>query len=278
MHYPNYFWQFYKKFFLTNYVGFLFAIALYGVAKTSRRLLAKKKLIESPQLIYEKKHECTILPMIHRNESRSVYQSIFSSKDVSCINVSDAIRIIDIFRKMNGTEKIVLIINTVGGELAAAEMIINAIQEHIKSGGTVTAYIPNYAFSGGALIALSCTSIIMEKLAIMGPMDPQISIASFISLPAASIVAAINKKQNKTGDLMEVLSDNSAKAMDRINQIMNKILADKNMTDDVKQKIKEYFSSGIMNHDKAITVSELISIGLNVSTDYPKELFDLFTY
>jgi len=75
-----------------------------------------------------------------------------------------------------------------------------------------TVIIPHYAMSGGTLIALAADQIIMDKHAVIGPLDPQIN-----GLPAASILQAVKDKgvQN-VDDQTLILADISRQAIDQV--------------------------------------------------------------
>jgi hypothetical protein len=65
-----------------------------------------------------------------------------------------------------------LILHTPGGDLAAAESMVDYI--HTMFDNDVRAIIPQISMSAGTLIALSCKSIMMGKQSNLGPIDPQI--------------------------------------------------------------------------------------------------------
>lgn len=64
-----------------------------------------------------------------------------------------------------------LILHTPGGDIAAAESIVDYL--HSIFGNDIRAIIPQMAMSAGTMIALSCPTIIMGKESSLGPVDPQ---------------------------------------------------------------------------------------------------------
>lgn len=64
-----------------------------------------------------------------------------------------------------------LILHTPGGDIAAAESIVDYL--HSVFGDNIRAIIPQMAMSAGTMIALSCPTIIMGKESNLGPVDPQ---------------------------------------------------------------------------------------------------------
>ena len=64
-----------------------------------------------------------------------------------------------------------LILHTPGGDIAAAESIVDYL--HSIFGDNIRAIIPQMAMSAGTMIAISCPTIIMGKESSLGPVDPQ---------------------------------------------------------------------------------------------------------
>ena len=64
-----------------------------------------------------------------------------------------------------------LILHTPGGDIAAAESIVDYL--HLVFGDDIRAIVPQMAMSAGTMIALSCPTIIMGKESSLGPVDPQ---------------------------------------------------------------------------------------------------------
>ena len=73
--------------------------------------------------------------------------------------------------KMDKSKGLDLILHTPGGDIAAAESIVDYL--HLVFGDNIRAIIPQMAMSAGTMIALSCPTIIMGKESSLGPVDPQ---------------------------------------------------------------------------------------------------------
>ena len=73
--------------------------------------------------------------------------------------------------QMDKTKGLDLILHTPGGDIAAAESIVDYL--HLVFGDNIRAMIPQMAMSAGTMIALSCPTIIMGKESSLGPVDPQ---------------------------------------------------------------------------------------------------------
>lgn len=79
-----------------------------------------------------------------------------------------------------------LILHTPGGDVAAAESIINYLREMF--GNNIRALVPQIAMSSGTMIACSCKSIVMGKQSSIGPIDPQLS-----GIPADVVVSEFKR-------------------------------------------------------------------------------------
>ncbi len=73
--------------------------------------------------------------------------------------------------RMDKTKGVDLILHTPGGDIAAAESIVDYL--HLVFGDNIRAIIPQLAMSAGTMIALSCPTIVMGKESSLGPVDPQ---------------------------------------------------------------------------------------------------------
>ena len=90
---------------------------------------------------------------------------------VRYIDVNDAEEVLRAIRLTDAAVPIDIVLHTPGGLVLAALQIARAIHKHQ---GKVTAFVPHYAMSGGTLIALGATEIVMSDYAVLGPVDPQL--------------------------------------------------------------------------------------------------------
>jgi hypothetical protein len=74
--------------------------------------------------------------------------------------------------KLDRTRGLDLILHTGGGDVGAVESIVFYLREMF--GTDVRAIVPQLALSAGAMIACSCSQIVMGKHSAIGPVDPQI--------------------------------------------------------------------------------------------------------
>jgi hypothetical protein len=82
-----------------------------------------------------------------------------------------------------------LVLHTPGGDVAATESIIEYIRS--KFGRDVRVIVPQISMSGGTMIALAATDIVMGLHSNLGPIDPQIG-----GRPAIAILAEFDKARN----------------------------------------------------------------------------------
>lgn len=79
-----------------------------------------------------------------------------------------------------------LILHTPGGDIAAAESLVDYL--HQLFGSDIRVIVPQLAMSAGTMIACSAASIIMGKQSSLGPIDPQIQ-----NVPAIGVLAELDK-------------------------------------------------------------------------------------
>ena len=167
-----------------------------------------------------------------------------------------------------------LILHTPGGLVLAAEQIARSL---VKRKGKVTVFIPHYAMSGGTLIALAADEIVMDKNAVLGPIDPQIG-----TYPAVSILNVVKKKDiNKVNDETLILADVSEKAMRQVKEFVLELLSDKVeegiFTKEQAERIVDELVSGKWTHDYPLSFEKVKEMGLKVSTDMPHEVYALMS-
>jgi len=147
----------------------------------------------------------------------------------------------------------------------------------VKRKGKVTVFIPHYAMSGGTLIALAADEIVMDKNAVLGPIDPQIG-----TYPAVSILNVVKKKDiNKVDDETLILADVSEKAMRQVKEFALELLSDKVeegiLTKEQAERIVDELVSGKWTHDYPLSFEKVKEMGLKVSTDMPHEVYALMS-
>jgi len=215
----------------------------------------------------EKKRKSRVITMIHRQE-RIAFMGF---PIVRYITIEDSERVLRAIRMTPEDMPIDFIIHTPGGLALAATQIASALAKHKAP---VRVIVPHYAMSGGTLIALAADEIIMDENAVLGPLDPQLG-----QFPAPSVVKAVKEKfQSNKGNVKEemlILADVAEKALYQMQETIAKILRMKGHEEAKAKKIADILTSGYWTHDYPLTVEVVRALGLKVSTDVPKEVYDL---
>lgn len=203
----------------------------------------------------EKKRGSRIITLIHRQESVG-FLGMFSR---NYINIEDSEEVLRAIRMTSDDTPIDLIIHTPGGLLLAAEQIAKALNDHPAK---VTVVVPHYAMSGGTLIALAADEILMDKHAVLGPVDPQIG-----QFPAVSILKVVEEKPiAEIDDETLILADVGRKAIVQTNKFVFDLLVD-NMDENKSREIATTLTEGRWTHDYPITPEEAKEIGLPINTE-----------
>lgn len=209
----------------------------------------------------EEKRKSRVISLIHRQESLSLLGIPLSR----FIDIEDSEQVLRAIRLTPDHMPIDLILHTPGGLVLAAEQIAHALRKHPAK---VTVFIPHYAMSGGTLIALAADEIVMDENAVLGPVDPQLG-----KYPAVSILRVLEQKApNDIDDETLILADIARKAIRQVEDTLRTILKDK-MSEEEAERIAKILTEGRWTHDYPITCDFLRELGLNVSTDLPKEVY-----
>jgi Periplasmic serine proteases (ClpP class) len=172
------------------------------------------------------------------------------------INIEDSEEILRAIRLTSDDTPIDLIVHTPGGLLLAAEQIARALKRHPSK---VTVIVPHYAMSGGTLIALAADEILMDRHAVLGPVDPQIG-----KFPAASILKAVESKSvNEVDDETLILADVSGKALRQTRDLVYELVFDR-LGEEKGMELAKILTEGRWTHDYPITVDEAAALGLPV--------------
>ncbi len=212
----------------------------------------------------EKKRGSRVIVLIQRQET----MSFLGFPLTRYIDVNDSERVLRAIKLTDPGIPVDLVLHTPGGLVLAAEQIAMAL---CRRKAPVTVFIPHYAMSGGTLIAMAADQIVMDENAVLGPVDPQLG-----GYPAASIVQVLERKSiNEIDDQTLILADIARKAQDQVRETISQILTSKNKPGDQANAIAEILSSGRWTHDYPISVDEARNLNLPVSTDLPKEIYQL---
>ncbi|MDO9508369.1 MAG: ATP-dependent Clp protease proteolytic subunit [Thermovirgaceae bacterium] len=208
----------------------------------------------------EKTRGSRVITLIHRQESVG-FLGMFAR---NFINIEDSEELLRAIRLTSSDTPIDLIIHTPGGLLLAASQIAAALNKHESK---VTVFVPHYAMSGGTLIALAADEIVMDRHAVLGPVDPQIG-----QYPAVSILKAVEEKPiSEVDDETLILADISRKAIAQTHKFVVKLLVD-NVPAEEAERLAQILTEGRWTHDYPISSEEAAELGLFVSTEMPEEI------
>jgi len=212
----------------------------------------------------ERKRKSRVITMIHRQET----MGFLGIPLFRFITIEDSEEVLRAIRMTPDDMPIDFIIHTPGGLALAATQIANALADHK---GEVRVIVPHYAMSGGTLIALAADKIIMDKHAVLGPVDPQLG-----NLPAASIKKTLEVKPvEKLEDQTLILGDVAKKALKQMYDYVYNLLLKKRYPEVIARRVAEDFTQGKWTHDYPLTYELLKEYGLRVDTDVPEEVYEL---
>ena len=204
-----------------------------------------------------------VIALIHRQET----WRFFGLPLVRYIDIQDSEQVLRAIKLTSPDVPIDLILHTPGGVVLASGQIAYALCRHPAP---VTVIVPHYAMSGGTLIALAADQIIMDPNAVLGPVDPQLG-----DQPAVSILSVLERKDiNEIDDRTLMLADIAEKAIRQVRNTATSILSSHHEPEQA-ERIAETLTSGQWTHDYPISVGEARSFGLRVSTEVPKQVYDL---
>jgi ClpP class serine protease len=212
----------------------------------------------------EQKRGSRVIALIHRQESVNV----LGIPIVRYIDIDDSEAVLRAIRLTDKNTPLDLILHTPGGLVLAASQIARAVKRHPAK---TTVFVPHYAMSGGSLIALAASEIVMDMNAVLGPIDPQLG-----DFPAASVLKVIERKPiRRIDDTTLILADQSRKAIAQVTALAQELLTGK-LAPEKAREVASRLASGTWTHDFPITAEAATGlIGLPVSTTMPDEVFQV---
>jgi ClpP class serine protease len=211
----------------------------------------------------EAKRGSRVIGLIHRQET----MSLLGFPIARYIDIQDSEDLLRAIQLTDPSVPIDIILHTPGGLVLAAEQIAEALARHPAR---VTVFVPHYAMSGGTLIALAADEIVMAENAVLGPVDPQLG-----QYPAASILKVIERKPvAEIDDQTLILADVAEKALRQVERTAGTLLR-RRLPEEQAHAVARTLATGTWTHDYPISVGEARELGLPVSTELPREVFEL---
>jgi ClpP class serine protease len=212
---------------------------------------------------FEVKRRSRVITLIHRQE----IMKLLGFPVMKYIDISDSEEILRAVRLTPSDMPIDMIVHTPGGLVLSSEQIAKALKRHKAK---VTIFVPHYAMSGGTLLCLAADEVVMDENAVLGPVDPQLG-----EYPAVSVLSVLDRKEPKDiDDETFILADVSRKALDQVSRFVKTILLDGRNAEDAK-RITAALTEGKWSHDYPIFFEEARSLGINVSSAMPREVYQL---
>lgn len=242
----------------------LIVLMIVVPAVQRRRLLRRRRLVLRH---LEKRRGSRVITMIHRQEG----MSLLGFPIGRYISIEDSEQILRAIRLTPPHTPIDLILHTPGGLVLASDQIAYALQRH---SGKVTVFVPHYAMSGGTLVALAADQIVMDRDAVLGPVDPQLGAFPRGYWPAASILKALETDNPNRNDETLILGDMSRKAIDQVRATVVELLTGR--FDQARaEALAELLSQGAWTHDFPIRYDYAEKLGLPVRGEMPSEVYEL---
>jgi len=187
------------------------------------------------------------------------------------IGLPEAESILKMIRQTPSDKPIDLVVHTPGGMVLATTQIARALKNHPAP---VRVIIPHWAMSGGTLLSLAADEIIMDKNAVLGPVDPQ-TIRFPNAVPMASVLRVVKEKsKDEIDDTTWILAHQSEMAIKQIEDQITWLLTDQ-VGDERARELGKAFTEGRWTHDFPLTSDALLAMGLKVSTEVPDEAYEL---
>jgi ClpP class serine protease len=207
-----------------------------------------------------------VILLVHRQET----MNFLGFPVLRYIDVDDSEEVIRAIHMTGDDVPIDLILHTPGGLVLASLQIAEAIRKHK---GKVTAIVPHYAMSGGTLISLAASEIVMSEHAVLGPVDPQLG-----KYPAASVLKVIKRKPvAEIDDETLILADQAEKALVQLRQSVQELLEGKPTNGRGPDELARILSEGTWTHDYPITYERAKALGLLVRSDIPDDVLKLMS-
>jgi len=232
----------------------------------------KHKMIQGERLKLIRKIEqatgSKVVTMIHRQERISLFGIPF----YRYIDIEDCEQVLRAIRMTPPDKPITLIVHTPGGLVLAATQIALALKGHPAK---KTVIVPHYAMSGGTLIALAADEIQMDPYAVLGPIDPQLSDPKAGSIPAVSVVKAVQTKGTENvRDETLIKADVAEKAIRQLEELVVELTGDRLGKEKAEQLARDLVQ-GKWTHDYPLTPRKLQEIGIPVKVGIPVDVYQL---
>jgi ClpP class serine protease len=213
----------------------------------------------------ERSRNSRVILLVHRQET----MRFLGFPLARYIDINDSENVLRAIQMTDDDVPLDMVLHTPGGLVLAALQIAQAIRDHKSK---VTVFVPHYAMSGGALIALAADQIVMCKHSVLGPIDPQLG-----DSPAASLIKVVEQKPvAEVDDQTLIRADIGRKAIAQVKQAAAELLQ-RTLPADRAEALAEKLATGTWTHDYPIWARTAKELGLPVRTDMPNEVLELMS-
>jgi ClpP class serine protease len=238
-------------------------LALTPLVQRRRLLRRRRALIRG----LEAARGSRVISMIHRQETVSLLGLPLSR----FIDIEDSEQILRAIRLTPDEMPIDLVLHTPGGLVLASDQIAHALRRHP---GKITVIVPHYAMSGGTLLALAADAIVMDRDAVLGPVDPQLGVFPRGYWPAASVLKALEVENANRDDQTLMLGDMAHKAITQVHDTVLELVSPGREPDDA-ERLATALSDGHWTHSYPIRFERAQELGLPVNIDVPDKVYEL---
>jgi ClpP class serine protease len=191
----------------------------------------------------EAQRHSRVILLVHRQET----MRLLGFPIMRYIDINDSEDVLRAIQMTDDDMPLDLVLHTPGGLVLAALQIAKAVRDHKAE---VTVFVPHYAMSGGALIALTAEKIVMCKHSVLGPIDPQLG-----QSPAASLIKVVQEKPiERINDETLVLADIGRKAISQLQQSASELLQ-RRLPAEQAAALAEKLTVGTWTHDYPLWAS-----------------------
>ncbi len=193
------------------------------------------------------------------------------------IDFDEAFEAVAQIRDAHKRSHVVVVLHTLGGYSRPAHMIASAIKERNKNsvlgkGNRTIVYVPYLALSGGTIIALAADKIVMGTNAELGPIDP---IMGGFQASALRDLRKL-KSPDAIGDFTMLLSIEAEKYWEYAKKVARELTNEiHRKRGDDPNSVPDELIEGRTSHSHTLLPAEAKDLGLNVTTDCPREVFEL---
>src|SRR4029078_5108913 len=211
----------------------------------------------------------TKIIIIQHNNTKGYVSLLDNQKQLSR---DDALTFIKSLKSVTKDKTLEIILHTPGGDISAAEIIVNAMLKHQ---GKIIVYIPYYAMSAGTIIALAADEIIIGENAFMGRGDPQFA-WGYSCRNIINYTNELTDYPSWVNDLAKLVRQDAQQELVWVENLVNKIDKVKNRT--ISSDGYDLLFSGTNSHQQPLFIDCLSTVIPFIKEGVPDELRNLIVF